>query len=191
MKKTFITEQDQFHMKLTLDKSADMNTKLRNILRSAIDEIVNLFEYFDVTSIDIGNYDDQFEVTLYDDYGQPRNTLISRADLEDGSIYLIDTEGYTHTSDEWFHDATIVFTELSECLNEKLKGIQQLAVGKKVRWIDPGIEDYDEEDRQDILDRVFTINSCPEVIERDSVIGISCDGSEAEVLPMELVLMPD
>ena len=29
------------------------------------------------------------------------------------------------------------------------------------------------------------------VIEKDSVIGISCDGSEAEVLPMELVVMPD
>ena len=191
MKKTFITEQDQLHMKSYLDKSADLNTKLHNILRDAIDEIVNLFECFDVTSIDIGNYDDQFEVTLYDDCGYPSNTLISRADLEDGTIYLIDTEGYSHTSYEWFHDATAILVKLSECLNEKFNDIQQLAVGKKVRWIDPGIEDYDEEDRQDVLDRVFTIYSCPEVIERDSVIGISCDGSEAEVLPMELVLMPD
>lgn len=130
-------------------------------------------------------------MTLYDDYGHPSNALISRAVLEDGTIYLIDTEGYNHTSDEWFHDATIVLTELSECLNEKFKDIQQLAVGKKVRWIDPGIDDYDEEYRLEVLDRVFTIYSCPEVIERDSVIGISCDSSEAEVLPMELVLMPD
>lgn len=33
MNKTFITEQDQWHMKSYLDKSADLNTKLRNILR--------------------------------------------------------------------------------------------------------------------------------------------------------------
>ena len=191
MNKTFITEQDQWHMKSYLDKSADLNTKLRNILRGAINEIVNLFKCFDINRIDIDSYDDQFKVTLYDDYGHPRNALINRAVFEDGTVYLIDTEGYNHTSDEWFHDATIVLTELSECLNEKFKDIQQLAVGKKVRWIDPGIDDYDEEFRQDVLNRVFTIYSCPEVIERDSVIGISCDSSEAEVLPMELVLMPD
>lgn len=191
MNKTFITEQDQWDMKSYMDKSADLNTKLRNILRGAINEIVNLFECFDINRIDIESYDDQFEVTLYDDYGHPSNTLISRAVLEDGTIYLIDTEGYNHTSDEWFHDATAILVKLSECLNEKFNDIQQLAVGKKVRWIDPGIDDYDEEYRQEVLDRVFTIYSCPEVIDRDSVIGISCDGSEAEVLPMELVLMPD
>ena len=191
MNKTFITEQLQQRMKSYLDKSAGLHIKLRNILRGAISDIVNLFDRFDVTSIDIGNYDDQFEVTLYDDYGEPRNTLINRADLEDGTIYLIDTEGYGHTSDEWFHDAIIILAKLSECLSEKFNDIQKLAVGKKVRWIDPGIEDYDEEDRQEMLDRVFTIYSCPEVIERDSVIGISCDGSEAEVLPMELVVLPD
>ena len=191
MNKTFITEQDQQHMKSYLNKSAYLDIKLREILREAINEIVNLFECFDINRIDIDSYDDQFEVTLYDDYGHPRNALINRVELDGGIIYLIDTEGYPHKSDEWFHDATVVLDKLSECLNEKFNDIQQLAVGKKVRWIDPGIDDYDEEFRQDVLDRVFTIYSCPEVIERDSVIGISCDGSEAEVLPMELVLMPD
>ena len=57
--------------------------------------------------------------------------------------------------------------------------------GQKVHWNDPGIYDYDEEDRFAVLSRVFTIE---DVDNRNGTAYIVCEewGSEAEVYTDEL-----
>jgi hypothetical protein len=58
-------------------------------------------------------------------------------------------------------------------------------IGDKVKWEDPAIDDYDEEDRENLLDRIFEIYSINgEVITITEVGG----GSEAEVYANELSL---
>jgi len=54
-------------------------------------------------------------------------------------------------------------------------------VGDKVKWFDPAIDEYDEKDRQEQLDRVFTIFDI-----NDDIISISDGFSEAEVYDCEL-----
>lgn len=191
MAKTFINDSDKSILSGFYDKAEDAIKKVTELCADAIDEIVNLFEAFDINTIDIANYDPEFTLVLEDENGDSSRTEIQKVELEDGIIYVYDTDGNEYTSEDWYYQAHFLLYELCGCLESKFEDIESLAVGKKVRWIDPGIEDYDEEDRQEVLDRVYTIYSCPEVIERDSVIGISCDGSEAEVLPMELVVLPD
>ena len=55
-------------------------------------------------------------------------------------------------------------------------------IGNKCRWIDPGINDYKEEDRDAMLNRVFEIVG----IEGD-IISIQSEHSFAEVLACEIV----
>lgn len=58
-------------------------------------------------------------------------------------------------------------------------------IGDRVKWEDPAIDDYDEEDRENLLDRVFEIYEINgEVISIVEVGG----GSEAEVYDTELSL---
>lgn len=58
-------------------------------------------------------------------------------------------------------------------------------IGDRVKWEDPAIDDYDEEDRENLLDRVFEIYEINgEVISIVEVGG----GSEAEVYDTELTL---
>lgn len=61
-----------------------------------------------------------------------------------------------------------------------------LKIGTKVKWHDPAIEDYDVEDREEVLNRVFEIIDAPDEIEEDSIILISDGFTEAEVYPGEL-----
>ena len=57
-----------------------------------------------------------------------------------------------------------------------------LKVGAKCKWIDPGINDYDEKDREMMLNRIF------EVVGIDGdIISIENEYSFAEVLAKELV----
>ena len=58
--------------------------------------------------------------------------------------------------------------------------------GVKCRWNDPGINDYEPEERQGVLARVFEVVSAPQEIEDDTVILISDGHSEAEVYASEL-----
>ena len=65
-----------------------------------------------------------------------------------------------------------------------------LRKGDKVRWNDPAIDDYDEEDRESIKNRIFEIIS--DVYgDEDEIIEIAeVDGrSEAEVYAYELELV--
>lgn len=58
-------------------------------------------------------------------------------------------------------------------------------IGDRVKWEDPAIDDYDEEDRENLLDRIFEIIEINgEVITIAEVGG----GSEAEVYDTELTL---
>lgn len=56
-----------------------------------------------------------------------------------------------------------------------------IKVGVKCKWNDPAIDDYDESDRAEVLNRVWTI----ERIEGE-VILLSTDGGEAEVFAHEI-----
>jgi hypothetical protein len=58
-------------------------------------------------------------------------------------------------------------------------------IGDKVKWADPGIEDYDEEDREDVLNRVFEIIAINGDVITIAEVG---GGSEAEVFEDELTL---
>ena len=191
MAKTFITQVDKDILGNFYNEATDLIKKVNDLAADAIDKIVDLFENFDINSIDIANYDEDFRLVMENYLGDTTQVSIKKVELYEGTIYVYDEDDHEYTSEDWYIQAPQLLQELATCLEMKFKDIEQLAVGKKVRWIDPEIEDYDEDDRQDMLDRVFTIYSCPDEIEMDSVIGISCDGSEAEVLPMELVLMPD
>lgn len=59
-------------------------------------------------------------------------------------------------------------------------------IGQRVHWDDPGINDYDLEDSDDVLNRVFIVHSVDNrhgiafIVEEDG-------GSEAEVYTDELI----
>ena len=63
---------------------------------------------------------------------------------------------------------------------------QEYHVGQRVKWDDPGINDYDEEDRDWVLNRIFIIHDVDNrhgtafIVEEDG-------GSEAEVYTDELI----
>lgn len=66
-----------------------------------------------------------------------------------------------------------------------------IKVGVKVRWNDPGINDYDPEDREEQLNIEWTVcevrsDNEKTVTSDDDIILICCEGSEAEVYPCEL-----
>ena len=64
--------------------------------------------------------------------------------------------------------------------------IEDIALGQKVRWNDPAINDYDEEDREDALNREWEIYD----YDKESEVVWIADGfSEAEVYACELDLI--
>ena len=68
--------------------------------------------------------------------------------------------------------------------------IQRFYIGQRVKWIDPGINDYEPEDREEILDRVFIITDiCGDEEDEDRQIYICEENghSEAEVWEHELI----
>ncbi len=58
--------------------------------------------------------------------------------------------------------------------------------GDKVRWNDPGIEDYAPEEREEVLARVFTVDEA-----NGDIILISNEDSSAEVYASELELISE
>lgn len=187
MAKTFITPIEKNILTGFYNEGTDIVKKISDLCADAIDKIVDLFERYDLSKIDIINYDEYFNLIE----GDITVIRIDRVELCEGTIYVYDTDGNDYTSEYWYDKAPQLLQELATCLEMKFNDLEQLAVGKKVRWIDPEIEDYDKEDRQDMLERVFTVVDCPDEIEQDSVILIANDETEVEALPMELVLMPD
>lgn len=76
------------------------------------------------------------------------------------------------------------------CKKLKYKNIK---IGSKVKWNEPGIEDYDIKYRKKVLDRIFKVfsinNGKSEKCENgDDIVGISDGFSEAEVYARELII---
>ena len=64
--------------------------------------------------------------------------------------------------------------------------IKDYYVGQRVKWLDPGINDYEPEDREMVLNRVFIIGSVDN--ESGEAFIYEEDGpSEAEVYTTELL----
>ena len=189
--KTFVTENMLSLMKSSIDKSAAIVQRITDSINEALDELRNLFKVAGVESIDVANYEEDYAIAVEDDYENVTLVPVSRVEIWEGYLYVVDKDGNDHEEREWGAKAPELLTVATKCLNEKLTGIQKLAVGTKVRWIDPGIEDYEPEDREEVLNRIFEVTVCPDEIEQDSVIVIDevGGGSEAEVNPLELVLV--
>ena len=186
--KTFVTKKVEALMKSYIDNSSAIVRRIDEQVREALTGITNLFKDFDLKTIDVENYDPDYAIAIEDDYGNVKLVPVKCVDVWEGYIYVIDREGYEHGSEEWSSRAPELLSELSLCLDRKLKDIQKLQPGQRVRWINPGIEDYPEEEREEMLQLIWVIDSCPDEIEEDSVIAISNEYGEAEVTPMELVV---
>ena len=189
--KTFVTKKVEALMKSYIDNSSAIVRRIGEQVREALTGITNLFKDFDLKTIDVENYDPEYAIAIEDDYGNVNLVPVKCVDVWEGYVYVIDREGYEHGAEEWSSRAPELLSELSLCLDKKLKDIQELKVGARVRWINPGIEDYPEEEREEMLQLIWVIDSCPDEIEEDSVIAISNEYGEAEVLPMELVIYRD
>lgn len=66
-----------------------------------------------------------------------------------------------------------------------------IKIGAKVRWEDPGIDDFCPEDREERLNMEWVVDVIVGVDEEsvtsdDDIVFISSEYSEAEVLPCEL-----
>ena len=64
--------------------------------------------------------------------------------------------------------------------------IEDIILGQKVRWNDPAINEYDEEDREDALNREWEIE---DYNKENEIVWISDGYSEAEVYASELELI--
>lgn len=58
-----------------------------------------------------------------------------------------------------------------------------IKVGAKCKWNDPAINDYDESDREDVLNTIWTI----ERINGDIILLSYEDGGETEVYACEII----
>lgn len=70
--------------------------------------------------------------------------------------------------------------------------MQRIQKGMRVKWQDPGINDYDPEDRQAILDRVFVVDDIvgdEDIADRWMHITEEDGPSEAEVWEHELIVI--
>ena len=97
----------------------------------------------------------------------------------------------------WYVEAENEFYEkLTKFINDVLNrpdDFSWIKPGAKCRWNDPAIDDYQPEDRQAVLDRIFEIALVPQIEDdddwSDAIITIEevGGGSEAEVYAHELV----
>lgn len=69
-----------------------------------------------------------------------------------------------------------------------MKG-NRIHINDKVKWHDPGINDYDEEDREEVLNRIWSVDEINITGEDDSIIQIGSGSSETEVLASELEIV--
>ena len=176
------------------DNAYDLNWKFMRLKESAYTGLINLFRENDIDHIDILNYHDCFYMDVCNSSGYAKAT-VNVKEIRYSSSYdtlsIIDTDDNVWEDCDWLTNIVVVYSEATNCLAAKYNDYDKLHTGAKVRWIDPGIEDYDPEDREDILQRVFVIYDCPnpDEIENDTVIGITNEYTEAEVNAYELVFV--
>ena len=97
----------------------------------------------------------------------------------------------------WYVEAEVEsYEKLTKFINDVLNrpdDFSWIKPGAKCRWNDPAIDDYQPEDRQAVLDRIFEIALVPQIEDdddwSDAIITIAevGGGSEAEVYAHELV----
>lgn len=68
--------------------------------------------------------------------------------------------------------------------------VEVLKVGDRVRWADPGINDFETEERDEQRARIWTIADCPSIDDycEDAAVLITGDGGEAEVPVREIAI---
>jgi hypothetical protein len=114
--------------------------------------------------------------------------------LYNDELFLQDEDRFDYMeSDGDWPDPLDVLTDLTEALSRKIDDLKRLKVGARVKWIDPAIDDYDPDDREEQLQLIWVIDDCPtqDELDSDSTISISNEYGEAEVLPWELVYVDD
>ena len=157
-------------------------------------EIVNLFSSHNINTLFVGagaTEDDEHDYCYCNIYNpsiqSSEESVINRIEVRDNGIWI--TPRDERFGDVCIEDCNIaeiagMYETLYQLLEDGLmvadKNGHQIYVGCNVKWNDPALNEYNPQDRQDMLDREF------EVIEISSVLIISDGISEAEVLPDEL-----
>lgn len=114
-------------------------------------------------------------------------TCIRQYESSSGGKY-IEADGWDWYDSDWvkyqqIHPSIDELQSVANFINAVLEQEQNwLKVGSKVKWNDPGIEDYDEKCREVVLSRVFTI----EKINGEVILISDDEGTEAEVFACEL-----
>ncbi len=179
-----------------IDASDVYMQRVRQTIEEAYKSFKSLFEQNEIARIDIGNYADEFHV-MCEESGSGGNQVsvhVVAVEYEPGyGLYLIDDEGNQWDSCLWDSNMLIVFWTAVQCLNDKYEDYKKFKKGTIVRWMDPGIEDYDPDVREEQLNLEWVIDDCPEQddLHDDSTINISNEYGEAEVLAYELVYVRD
>lgn len=123
-----------------------------------------------------------------DDGGHEVYPTIIRQYVYDSGYKSIEVDGWDWYDGDWVENREVNSTlgelqDVANFINAVLEQEQNwLKVGSKVKWNDPGIDDYDEEDRETVLNRVFTI----EKINGEVILISDNEGTEAEVFACEL-----
>ena len=126
-------------------------------------------------------------LTVYDKHCDTHEVYPTRIYRNEGG-YTKYVDGYDYFNCEftegWEANSDMESLQaISTFINAVLEQEQNwLKVGSKVKWNDPGINDYDEKCREVVLSRVFTI----EKINGEVILISDDEGTEAEVFACEL-----
>lgn len=165
------------------NKATELIEKVRVACRDAIDEIVNLFEGLDRTRIDVKDWATCPELESIGD--------VDHVVLDEGVICVYPDigEDVEYTSEDWFYDAPELLNILTDAVLTEISFLSQIKKGAKVKWNDPGIDDYEPEERTEALKREFEIFKVPENLTINDSVWISDGHTEAEVPIRELEIV--
>ncbi len=169
-----------------IDNANALGERLSRLWKEAMDAIRDTLNKLPHRAFQISDYDPDCFITLSDG----KTIRLTAIFMSDDDIVILDDDewNYWEQDGEFTHCSVAIFQTLTQCIQEKIHDLEDLKVGSIVRWNNPGIDDYDEADREEILNLQWVVDKIPEDFEEDSVICISNEYSEAEVLPWELVL---
>lgn len=173
-----------------IDNASALGRRWGAIQLEAINTIKDILKKLPHQEFRLVDYHLDYSLVFTD--GTRRN--IASVFLSDGELFLQNEDGfdYMESDGEW-PDPLDVLSDLAEALTKKIDDLKRLKKGARVKWIDPAIDDYDPDDREEQLELVWVIDDCPEQdeLDSDSIIAISNEYGEAEVLPWELVYVDD
>ena len=170
-----------------IDNANALGERLSRVWNEALEGIRDTLNKLPHRAFQISDYDPDFFITL----AEGKTIRVTAIFLSENDIVLTDDDDWNYweqDKDDWIHCSVVIFQTLTQCIQSKIHDFEDIRVGSIVRWNNPGIEDYDEADREEILNLQWVVDKIPEDFEEDSVICISNEYSEVEVLPWELVL---